>query len=100
MKKLLLAGILLATPAYADSWSDFYAEHPPSGITKIEMRKPWQDRAADALHEEYHPYWWYGIAQRQDWNAPSMSDAPQWILYDCTKQARRYLLRYKRWLCR
>jgi hypothetical protein len=105
VKKLLLAGILLATPAYADSWSDFYAQHPPAQVTPIEMRKSWQDQAADAVRKEQNdwedkPYWWKGEGLRMDWNAPSMSDAPQWILYDCTKQARRYLLRYKRWLCR
>ena len=49
MKKFLLAGILLATPAYADSWSDFYA-HPMSQTTTIEMRKSWQDRVGDAVH--------------------------------------------------
>jgi hypothetical protein len=55
VKKLLLAGILLATPAYADSWSDFYA-HPISQTTTIEMRKPWQDRVGDAVHNASPQY--------------------------------------------
>jgi hypothetical protein len=88
---LLTAGFGFAVPACADSWSDFYAQ-PRPGLTTIEMRKSWQDQAADAVHSEEHEPWWYGLSQRQDWNAPTLTDAPAWLLLDCTTHRNRWRL--------
>jgi hypothetical protein len=65
----------------------------------VEMRKSWQDRAGDAVHDAEPdtwsdlPYWAKGIAQRNDWNAPELSDAPSWLLLDCTTHSNRWRLR-------
>jgi hypothetical protein len=94
---LLTVGFGFAVPAHADSWSDFYAQHGP-GLTTIEMRKSWQDRAGEAVHQAEpdtwadRPYWEKGEALRDDWNAPSLTDAPAWLLLDCTSHSNRWRL--------
>jgi hypothetical protein len=80
--KLLIAGVMLcvASEAHAD------------------MRKAWQDRAGDAVHQAApddwtnRPYWEKGLALRNDWNAPSLTDAPPWLLLDCTIRQERWRL--------
>jgi hypothetical protein len=91
MKKLfLLAGILLATPAYADSWSDFYAH--PAQTTTIEMRKPWQDRVGDAVHNASPQY---------EYSQATLSNAPPWMKLNCHKREHRWALRYHSYtMCR
>jgi hypothetical protein len=91
VKKLLLAGILLATPAYADSWSDFYA-HPMSQTTTIEMRKSWQDRIGDAVHNASPQY---------EYSQATLSNAPPWMKYNCHRREHRWALRYHSYtMCR
>jgi hypothetical protein len=92
MKKLfLLAGMLLATPAYANSWSEFYT-HPMPQTTTIEMRKSWQDHAGDAVHH---------ASPRYEYSQGTLSNAPPWMKLNCHKREHRWALRYHSYtMCR
>jgi hypothetical protein len=97
MKKLLLAGILLATPAYADSWDDFYKK-PVSSTTTIEARKP--DRSTGCQ------YW--NCREQENWeNSPfeyteaTLANSPSWMKLNCHRREHRWALRYHSYtMCR
>jgi hypothetical protein len=64
-----------------------------------EMRKSWQDSAQEAVRVTsrlpdswYLPEWYKGTAQRMDYAAPTLIDAPQWLLLDCTTRRERWRL--------
>jgi hypothetical protein len=88
VRGLSVAVALLGTivPAYADSWSDFYAQQGP-GITTIEMRKSWQDRVGDAVHNA-QPYEW----PHYEYSEATLSNAPRWLLLDCHLRRDRWRL--------
>ena len=76
MSVTVLAGILLllAAPAYAEvRWSN-----------KKPLGQDWEQQAYEAVHGGDGievPNWWtpHGTGTYWDWNAPTMSDAPNWL---------------------
>jgi hypothetical protein len=88
MKTLLLAAILLVTPAHAEmrkSWQDQAAEAAHSGPSKCvywncEDQEDWENR--DARSDKYSPPYQYSEA--------SLENAPKWLKLDCRKPQHRW----------
>jgi hypothetical protein len=83
MKKLILAGILLVTSAHA------------------EMRKSWQDQAAEAAHSGPSKCVYWNCKDRENWenhdpgnkyeySEAVLENAPKWLKLDCRKPQHRW----------
>ena len=92
MKKLLLAGILLASPAYAENWN---------GVTCARQESQWNEKyqtyqmvcviefnstkPLPAPDDDNYPN--PNIKKPDDWvyHTPTMEDAPRWLKKDCKR---------------
>jgi hypothetical protein len=102
MKKLLLAGILLATPAYAD-WKDRAAD-------TVHHAEPWQDHSPRKPAPEPKStgcqYW--NCRDQENWEKSpfeyteaTLANSPPWMKLNCHKREHRWALRYHSYtMCR